>query len=404
MKTKTKISQKPLKIAIIGAGPAGNFTAYLLSKLGHDVSIYEQKSELKRRVCGEYLCPQGVELLKEYHLEESLLKGFEKLHGMVLNDVKNDRTIKAFFPKLTKNYAGSSVNRKIFDDRLLELAQNTGVKVFLNHRLIKFNENKIWQLTFEYESREITDEVDFLIAADGRNSFIAKSLKHSPKIDTSRIALHCYIPRKKDIDLRLGEMHIFQDGSYCGLNPINQNEVNFSIVCDSSQIKNKHSMLELMNQKIRESNRLKEMFQPIEANVEIKTSSPLSHKNSVIAYKNLAYVGDASGFIDPLTGEGIYNALLSGHLLSEAMINSKDLETALLKYKNAKIKVHFQKKILNTIFQTVIRNPKVVTFISLILQTNQDRANVFIGIIGNIFSPIEGILRMFKPSFFSKKA
>ena len=391
---------KRLKIAIIGAGPAGNFTAYLLASLGHEVHLFEQKTELKRRVCGEYLSPMGVDIIKKHGLKNEILSNFKPLNGMILNDVKNNRVIKAHFPQFIHSSLGASVNRQVFDENILKLALKNNVQYHPNHRLLKLNKKQNgYQLFFDNgDNDSLTKgfDCDFLIAADGRNSHIARLLKHSPKVNSERVALHVYLPRKSEHGSRFGEMHIYKDGSYCGLNPISDEEVNFSIVCDSSEISNKANIIDFMNKKILESDRLSTMFDPIAKETKVKTSSPLSHKNSFIAGENLAYVGDASGFIDPLTGEGITNALLSADLLYNAMVEYDDLSRALTNYKIMKIKVHFQKKILNTIFQYVIRTPQLVTLISSFLQKNKKRADIFIGIIGNIFTPIEGAFRLIK--------
>lgn len=391
---------KTIKIAIVGAGPAGSFSAYLLKSLGHEVHLFEQKTELKRRVCGEYLCPMGVNILKKHGLAKPLLLDFKSLNGMVLNDVKNDRVIKTYFPIVTNSSMGASINRKVFDDRLLTLAKQNQVLYHPNHKLLKIqtlaNGYKLFFDNGEKNALDVGIDFDFLVAADGRNSHIARLLKHSPKVNSERVALHAYLPRKKERGLRLGEMHIFKDGSYCGLNPVNDDEVNFSIVCDSKEVSNKAQIVDFMNKKIRESKRLNEMFDPITNPDQIKTSSPLTHKNFFIAGKNLAYVGDAAGFIDPLTGEGIANALLSADLLYSSLVEHNELSLALAHYKQTKKKANLQKYILNTVFQYVIRKPILVSLISGFLQKNENRANTFIGIIGNIFTPIEGAMRLLK--------
>ncbi len=386
MRTKNKF-----KIAIIGAGPAGSATAFLLKTLGHEVVLFEQKNEIKRRVCGEYLCPMGVDLLKKHGFIKLSQTDFLPLKGMILSDVKNQTVIKASFPTFSSTSLGLSLNRQKFDQALIDLCLSHGVEVHFGYKLIELNHmKKLWKLKFE-NNKEF--EFDFLIAADGRNSHIGRLLGHAPKVDSSRIALHAYLPRKTDHGVRFGEMHIFSDGSYCGLNPIQDHEVNFSIVLDSNEVKAKKDLVKIINERISRSDRLKNLFDFISPETEIKTSSPLSHKNPFIAGNNIAYVGDASGFVDPLTGEGIANALLSADLLYYAMLENESLAKALKVYRQNKIQAHRQKLVLNTIFQFVIRKPVLVTLLAKFLKEKEERANIFIGIIGNIFTPIEGILR-----------
>ena len=69
-----------LKIGIIGAGPAGALAAYLLSSAGHHVQVLERKKSIQRKVCGEYLCPKGVELLEQLNLLDPLTSGFPSVY------------------------------------------------------------------------------------------------------------------------------------------------------------------------------------------------------------------------------------------------------------------------------------------------------------------------------------
>ncbi|MBC7538552.1 MAG: NAD(P)/FAD-dependent oxidoreductase [Bacteriovorax sp.] len=380
---------KKIKIGIVGAGPAGSFTALLLSRQGHDVVVLEKKSTITRKLCGEYLCPKGVDLLDSYQLKEKFCEKFLLLNGMILAS-PDEIVISCDFPQTNKSWSGISLNRELFDQRIIDEAIKNGVTVNLNTTVNSiYKQNKKWIIA----TNEEQVEVDLLIAADGRRSNIAKILGHSAKIDTSRIAIHFYLPRNSFQGLRYGEMHIFNDGAYCGLDPINDNEVNVSFIVDSNKLKGSNS-LDICNDYLKSSKRLMKMFGEIPEGVDLKVVTPLINKNLFVAGDGLAYVGDASGFIDPLTGEGIYNALLSGHLLSETIKQEATLKDALKVYRKTKKRVQFQKKVLNQIFQNVIKKPLLCHCIALFISKKAARANYFIGIIGNIYSPVFGLFKM----------
>jgi flavin-dependent dehydrogenase len=381
--------KKPLKIDFFGGGPSGSMSALLLSKEGHKVTLYEKRTTIPRRLCGEYLCPRGVELLESYQLYEKLCGEFLPVEGMILSSPQ-EIIVKCSFPKTNREWTGVSLNRMLFDQNLLNEAQSNHVDIkygTLVKKLMKTDSG--WILATEKEESEF----DLVIAGDGRVSSIAKMLSHAGKLDTSRVAVHFYLPRKQFLGSRFGEMHIFQDGSYCGIDPINDNEVNVSFVFNVEKVKS-NNLHELCNRYLMDSKRLVEMFGKIPLDVEMKTITPLKNINNFIAGDALAYVGDASGFIDPLTGEGIYNALLSAHLLVSSIKEEIDLDRALKKYKKVKGQVQFQKKILNTFFQSVIKSPKMCFVIAKVIQSNSKRADSFIGIIGNIYTPIGGFVKM----------
>lgn len=382
-----------LKVGIVGAGPAGAMAAYLLAQKGHQVQLLERKNSLQRKVCGEYLCPKGVELLETIGLKKILTADFLPLFGMVLVSPEND-VIHTYFPQSQKKEEGLSLNREIFDGRLLELAKEAGAEVLFGKTLmnVTFLENdKQWVVSTEEENLRY----DLLIAADGRQSKISHLLGHQAKTNTTRAALHCYLPRKKEHGLRLGEMHILEGGSYCGLDPIDDENVNFSIVCDSSVLKTTKPQ-DIINQTIASSKRLSGLFDQVTSSEGIKVVTTLKNSNSFVAGNQLAYVGDAAGFIDPLTGEGIYNALLSAQILCESIEKSSSLNEALALYKKEKGRLTFQKKMVNYFFQFLIKRPLLIRLTVKFLKKSPARANHFIGIVGNINTPILGLLKMLK--------
>ena len=381
-----------LSIGIIGAGPAGSMLAYHMSTQGHNVQLLERKALIERKICGEYLCPKGVELLSHLSLLDKLCSGFDSLYGMVLVSPDND-IIPSYFPKPSGSEKGLSVNRQVFDQRLLQLAVDHGAILRNGYTVtaaVKSTENK-WLV----KANDETFEFDLLIAADGRQSKVGHLLGHIKQINTDRVALHCYLPRKIDRGQRLGEMHILDGRSYCGLDPISDDEVNFSIVCDSERLKHEKPK-DIINQAIKNSRRLSSMFDPINKCEQIRTVSSLRNKNSFIAGNDLAYVGDAAGFIDPLTGEGIYNALLSSTILAECLNKYETTDLALEFYKKKKKVLSFQKNVLNHFFQFLIRRPVLIRLTVKFLKKSPERANSFIGIIGNIYNPVTGFIKMLK--------
>jgi flavin-dependent dehydrogenase len=382
-------------VGIIGAGPAGAMAAYLLASQGYNAVLLERKKETERKVCGEYLCPEGVKLLKDLNLFSRLCEGFDELRGMILVS-PTGIVVPSYFPKNSKKSdKGLSLNRKQFDENILKLAVETGACLLSDKAVtgVFKNAKGKWQV----KTSDETFEFDLLIAADGRQSKIGHLLGHIKTIDTRRAAIHCYLPRKIDRGQRLGEMHILSNDRYCGLDPITDDQVNFSIVCDSKLLK-KETPLTIINNAISNSKRLNLMFDQVtdEEQLEIKIVTSLKNKNTFLAGDNLAYIGDAAGFIDPLTGEGIYNALFSAHLLVESIVKTNNLKGALKLYKRKKWISGFQKKILNTFFQSLIKRPFLIHLTAKYLKSSQVRANEFIGIIGNIHSPIIGLIKMLK--------
>ncbi len=377
------------RICIIGAGPAGSMSAYLLKKSGFDVVIVDKYSTPKRKVCGEYLCPSGVDLLNKQGLK-FIVEDFRRVSGMKIVSPMG-RSVLSFFPEGRIINYGASVNRSIFDQRLRDLGKNEGCKYIEGHAVTNIQqEGSSWIVILESGEKVLCDLV---IGADGINSPTAQIFGHKELINTNRIALHVYIPLKdRKFYSRLGQMHITKDGSYVGLNPINENEINFSIVCSKEKLKHM-SGREIINEAIRSSHILRSYFDEIDNETKISTAGSIKNKNSFIAGDGVAYVGDSAGFIDPLTGEGIYNSLQGAIFLNDALQKSPN-NLGLKAYKEQKIKFFREKNILNNVFQLIIKTPFLCELVASFLIVRQKRADTFIGIIGNIYKPLEGIKKL----------
>jgi flavin-dependent dehydrogenase len=106
-------------------------------------------------------------------------------------------------------------------------------------------------------------------------------------------------------------------------------------------------------------------------------------------------IGDAAGFVDPLTGEGIFNALLSAQILVDCL-RTRDREDVESKFTKSYVKLLAGKRRLNQTFQWILRRPALIESIAGFLLQKQRRADTFIGIVGNVYSPGAGLLKLLR--------
>ena len=291
---------------VIGGGPAGALFSHLFAKRGKRVLLLETYSEVKRKVCGEYLCPSGVEVIHELGLDR-LFDGFLDVEGMNIYTPK-EREVKTHFPCVEKRInIGKSLNREIFDQRLLDLANESGteIKMGVQVRSVVY-EGTLWKV-------ECLDGAIYhtrlLIGADGRNSLVGKSIGATVQgVQQKRVALHAWVDRLGRRD-RVGEMHLYSDGSYIGVDPTSETELNVSLVCDASLIKKYGGASETLNHYIQSSQKLSAVVGNIRDGEMVYSVSPIRHEVSSYNLPNVALIGDSAGFLDPLTGEGLFNAL-----------------------------------------------------------------------------------------------
>jgi flavin-dependent dehydrogenase len=387
-------------VCIIGAGPAGAFTAYLLAKQGLNVHVLEAQAQVKRKICGEYLCPLGVELLKQHGLE-NIVHAYPPVVGMKIVSHRGVM-LNTYFPeKEAKEMHGMSVNRRKFDSQFIELAEEAGAKFFFDESVRSLEyKNDMWSI--KTASSEFSSTL--MIGADGRRSFVAQTLGLSRGLATKRIALHSYIQTQNSG--RQGEMHLFSDGSYVGLDPIDEQEMNLSLVCNSYEVLDRKGKSNVLQSYLEQSENLSQRFLPLDPDLKIYAITPLKHQVSRSIFPAGALVGDAGGFIDPLTGEGMYNALLTAQMLSATILQSKDnlAQVNFRQYEKKKNRFFRQKVILNTFFQWLIRQPYITDQVATFLDKDQRRRDIFVGIIGNLFTPFQGALKLLKTVFTEGKS
>jgi flavin-dependent dehydrogenase len=397
-------------VIIIGAGPSGLSVGLELSQAKEKLKILiieKHTNTPKGKICGEYLCPAGVEILKD-HLSafeyEKLMGPTLPIVGHKIFPIGNNETeiIRGIF-KNTEG--GKSLRRKNFDKDFQEILQQRKVKIYFELTLINFTElnnsalenEKCWVLFTQTPTGEKKIfHTKMLIGADGNQSMVAQQLARPKKRNLNRMALHTYIESYNPHLERLGEMHLFKNGQYMGINPVGENLLNVSIVMDTKLLKSSNSLQLHFNELRNQSTYLQKLFPPLDSTISIKTLTPLEHYPRAIKGKNWALVGDASGFIDPLTGEGIYGAIYSGLSLGQLLRDHWDnLDFALKKYQKSHLKKFRAKKIINHIFQIVIRYELLMNLLKKFLLKKNHRPHLFIQLIGNEVTPIEFLKKIF---------
>ena len=120
-----------MQISIIGAGPSGCYTAYLLAKQGHEVNVFEEHSEI-----GEPVQCTGI-------VTSTIKDIIDVPEDCIINKVKKARI---YSPN--GNYVGVNfkkdnliLDRKRFDNHIADKAIKAGAKVFLNNKFFGYDEN-----------------------------------------------------------------------------------------------------------------------------------------------------------------------------------------------------------------------------------------------------------------------
>ncbi len=169
------MNKKP-RIAIVGAGPAGSYTAYCLAKNGITPTVYEEHEQI------------GVPAHCPGHLSIKSLNeaGLLPLPGGIVENTFRGATFHSpdgtqfslRFPKPVT----CTVNRELFDKHLAEEAAQKGAKYSLGSRVesLVTEASTVKGIKFTNQSRVFTQEADIVIDAEGVTSRLLRQTTIQP--------------------------------------------------------------------------------------------------------------------------------------------------------------------------------------------------------------------------------
>lgn len=152
-------------IGIVGAGPAGSYTAYNLAKKGFDVKVFEEHPKIGEPVACTGITTHALENLVAPK-KDILLTKITKIRVFAPNG--NHTTIHLQKPDLV-------FDRGAYDRQIADMAHDAGAQFLTQHRFIAKEKNTI--SIKRYKDNTTTQyKVDNLVGADGPSSCVAKSV------------------------------------------------------------------------------------------------------------------------------------------------------------------------------------------------------------------------------------
>lgn len=379
---------------VVGAGSAGLSFAARLAERGGSVLVLEADASLRRHVCGEYLCPSGVTVVEELGWSE-LLEGCAPVTGMVLVSPRG-RVVPGDFPTDGAHRDGVSIDKRALAERLLARAARSGASVRFGTRVESIERTPDgWRITLDDGTERTTR---LLVGADGRRSLVARTLGLTRPARQRRVAVRGFVT-PVGVHERRGEIHLVGDGSYVGVNPISPDEVNVSICLDTERLRELGGPQGAFDHAVARSPRLAARYDWSTLR-DVRGATPLTHRVCSPITEGAALIGDAGGFLDPLTGEGMSIALWTGAALADrvaAPLAARDpraLRRALRAFARAKRARFGPKLLLSRSLQWVIRRPELCERIARTLGDSPARTRAFLGAIGNQYSPLEALWRI----------
>jgi menaquinone-9 beta-reductase len=312
-------------VIVVGAGPSGSATAARLAAAGWDVQVFDRARFPRPKPCAEYLSPGTVAALRKVGVFERLAPDAGcAMRGMEICAPGGQRYLVEYRDDQTpmgRDYS-LAVARETLDTTLVEVARSCGASVAEGVTVtdLTVERGAVCGAVGRTATGHTWDaRARLVIGADGAHSVVSRRLGlQLPRRWPHRLGLVAHL---RDViwPHAWGEMHVGPHG-YVGVAPLAESCLSVGLVMpmpngrlgpprqalEAALATYPRLMASLQSAGYRGADQL----------ARVRGVGPLAHAVRAQAGPGFALVGDAAGFLDPFTGEGIFRALRGAEVLA----------------------------------------------------------------------------------------
>ena len=319
------------EVIIVGAGPSGATAATMLARHGHDVLLLDRQRFPRDKICGDGIPTGVIEMMGRMGMQAKVAAAeaqgdFNRIDQMRLVSPKG-HILDA--PLQTGQHGEHSyvAPRMVIDAMLQEHAVASGAEFLAAQVQEPLIENGrvvgVRAKMGQNGGQAITLRARLVIGADGVTSVIARSLRpkqeqHAP--EHKAVALRAYIQDIEEVPNTV-EFYLYEDISpgYAWIFSLGGNRANIGLGMRLDQFRQSKRKLEEL---------LKDFLAMPDIKKRLKNGGQLqnvatwqlnfgSQAGMRFAFDGAMLVGDAAGFINPITGGGIHNGMISAELAAK---------------------------------------------------------------------------------------
>ncbi|MGI8821660.1 MAG: NAD(P)/FAD-dependent oxidoreductase [Chthoniobacterales bacterium] len=329
-------------VAIVGSGPAGASCAAFCAAAGLRTLLLEREKFPREKVCGDCLNPACTPVLERLGVAAAVRAlphgSLDRVDFVAIGG----RTVSVPLP------AGAeiAVKRSLFDQLLMERAAAAGAEVRDGVTVSSLSRPEARTASWKLTANGGAIHARMLVAADGRNSTIARLLGLLPRIAKERVGLQTHLPLPADFGARV-VLQFLREG-YSGQAPVDDETLNVCLVGRPEKI----PALRLWA----------ETRFAVAPNHAWRTITPLCRAAIAPAHGRAFLIGDAARVVEPFTGEGIYYALRSGELAAEALARG-DEAVATRDYAAAHWQLYRGRLWVNRLARAAVLSPRATSIL-----------------------------------------
>jgi flavin-dependent dehydrogenase len=307
-------------VIIAGAGPAGSVAATVLARAGARVLMVDRARFPRDKLCGDTINPGTAAILRGLDLFRPIEAAATRVDGMIVTG-EHGVTVRCEYGRDACGYA---LLRRDLDHVLVHEAVAAGArfeeKTIVRGPLMDDDRSgpRVRGVVLAgRDGRDLRVPSAMTVAADGRRSRLALTLgltRHPPR--PRRWAIGAYFSGVAGVS-SFGEMHV-RRGRYVGIARVPSGLVNVCAVVPRAALSD--DPLAVLHRQIARDPQLRDRFHSAEIQAPPTVIGPLAVDAADAGMPGLLLAGDASGFIDPMTGDGLRFAVRGGELAGRVAI------------------------------------------------------------------------------------
>ena len=313
------VGKSVIDVLIAGAGPAGSIAATVLARAGARVLVLDRARFPRPKLCGDTLNPGALAVLQRLGLGCAAAASIP-LAGMIVTGDDGTRVVGKY-----EGVSGRAISRSEFDAALTMAAAGAGARieqgVLVQGPVIDTSGDQPIVTGLKITGRQgkcLTIRARMVIAADGRYSRVARALGLSRAASwPRRWAMGAYFENVGGLT-QFGEMHVRRT-HYMGVAALAKGLTNACVV--TPNLGGRHPADILMTTLTGDA-QLRERFAGARMVTAPICLGPLAIDASAAGARGLLLAGDAAGFVDPITGDGLRFAIRGAELAAREALDA----------------------------------------------------------------------------------
>ena len=310
--TKT-LTTHEADVAIVGGGPAGLSVAIALGLRGVSTIIIEKKSWPIDKVCGEGLMPTGVGVLERLgimdHLSDDMHRPF---YGIRYIDPSGVRA-EGRFP----SQPGLGIRRIGLSEAMHKRAAGLREVALWNNASVHQLENRddCIELSITRDDEDVLLRAKLVIGADGLHSKVRQwcGLRAPSPTKQQRWGTRQHF----QIEPWTDHVEVYwQDGFEAYVTPSSNNRLQIAFLWDADRFRPKAGARDIIEAFLTHFPELAQKLQNATPEAPPRGIGPLAHVARAAHSHRVLLMGDALGYVDGITGEGVAVALQQAETIS----------------------------------------------------------------------------------------